>query len=63
MSCYEGAHSPVCGGLLTQRLERFWLELPVLLQQNLDFTFRLFQFFPTGRRKLHALFKQCQRLL
>jgi hypothetical protein len=34
--------------LLCQRLEWFGLELPVFLEQNLNFAFRLFQFFPAS---------------
>jgi hypothetical protein len=45
------------------RLKRLGLELPVFLQQNLHFTFRLFQFFAAGGRKLHAFFEESQRFL
>src|ERR1700749_1808575 len=48
---------------LGQRLEWFGLELSVFLQQNLNFSFCLFQFFPTGGRKLHAFLEERQRLL
>jgi len=54
---------PASGRLFCHWLEGFGLELSVLLQQNLNFSFRLFQFFPTGGRKLNALFKEGERLL
>jgi hypothetical protein len=44
------------------RIERFRLELSVLLQQDFYLSFRLLKFLATGSRKLHTLFKQCQRL-
>ena len=47
---------------LGQRLERFGLELSILLQQDFYFAFSLFQFFPAGRGQLHAFFKESQRL-
>ena len=59
----KSSHLPSCRQLLCQRLEWFRLKLPVLLQQDFDFSFRLFQFLAAGRRKLHAFFKECQRSL
>src|SRR5258708_11307152 len=49
---------PVC-----QWLERFGLELSILLQQNFYLALSLFQLFSAGRGKLHALFKESQRFL
>jgi hypothetical protein len=45
-----------------QGLERYGLELPIVFEQNLDFSFRVFQFFAARIRKLHAFLKQGQRL-
>jgi len=41
----KAADLPTGRRLVRQRLERFGLELPVLLQQNLNFAFCLFQLF------------------
>jgi hypothetical protein len=43
-------------------LERFCLELSVFLQQDFYLAFRLFQFSAAGGRKLHAFFKEGERL-
>src|ERR1700724_3108300 len=44
----EIRHLPACLRLFCQRLEWFSLKLPVLLQQDLDLSFRLFQFLAAG---------------
>ena len=44
----KSAHLPACRRLFCQRFEWFSLKLPVLLQQDLDFAFRLFQFLAAG---------------
>jgi hypothetical protein len=59
----KSAHLPSCRQLFRQRFEWFSLKLPVFLQQNFNFSFRLLQFIAAGGRKLHAFFEQCQRRL
>jgi hypothetical protein len=67
-SCYHRRYQfRARTALLAQRflgrgLERFSLELSVLLEQNLYFPFRVLQLLPAGRGKLHAFFKEGQRL-
>src|ERR1700680_5254824 len=56
----KSARLPACRRLFCQRFEWFSLKLPVLLQQDLDFAFRLFQFLAAGWRKLHTFFEECQ---
>ena len=46
-----------------QRLEWFGLEFPILFQQNVYFSFRLFQFFAASGGKLHPLLEERERLL
>ena len=58
----QAADLPAGRRLFRQRLEWFGLELPVFFQQNLDFSFCLFQLLPAGGRELHAFFKERQRL-
>ena len=59
----EVALLPACRRLFRQRFERFCLELPVFLQQDLNFSFRLLEFLPARRRKLHAFFKEREGFL
>jgi len=49
--------------LLALPIEGHGLKLPVLLQQDFDFTLGLFEFFATRRRKLHPFLKKGERLL
>jgi hypothetical protein len=49
--------------LVSQRLPRFGLKLSVLFQQNLNFSFRLFEFLAAVGRELDAFFKERQGLL
>ena len=44
-----------------QGLERFGLELPVLLQQDLHLAFRFIQLLAAGGGELHAFFEKYQR--
>ena len=57
----ESQHLPASGRLLCRGLERFGLELPVFLQKDLNLSFGLFQFLPTGGRKLNAFLKEGER--
>ncbi len=47
---------------LGRGLERFSLKFSVLLEQNLNLALRVFQLLAAGGGKLHAFFKQRQRL-
>jgi hypothetical protein len=49
--------------LLIPRLKRFRLELAILLEQYLDLSLGLLEFFPALARKLHAFLEQRQGLL
>jgi len=61
------AREPVAGRLFAAfsrlRLEGLRLKLAILLQQDFNFPFRLFEFLAAGLGKLHTFFKELQGAL